>query len=67
MFCKYCGKEISKDSKFCSKCGVIVSNNKTEDGNNFDIKEEDNGNSISCRVCGITIGSFEKKMSQLCN
>lgn len=24
MFCKYCGKEIEKNSKFCSNCGVLI-------------------------------------------
>ena len=28
MFCEYCGKEISNDSRFCPHCGASIGNNE---------------------------------------
>ena len=39
MFCKKCGNEIDKDSKFCEKCGAAVSEETTKNNNQtFHIK-----------------------------
>lgn len=29
MYCKYCGKEIADDSKFCSNCGKALNGQKS--------------------------------------
>ena len=29
MYCKYCGKEIADDSKFCSNCGKALNGSLT--------------------------------------
>ena len=29
MYCKYCGKEIAADSKFCSNCGKALNGQKS--------------------------------------
>lgn len=29
MYCKYCGKEIADDSKFCSNCGEALNGQKS--------------------------------------
>lgn len=30
MYCKYCGKEIDKDSKFCAECGKAIEDNSKD-------------------------------------
>ena len=32
MFCKYCGKQIAEDVKFCPECGKSLKMSSTEDG-----------------------------------
>lgn len=34
MFCKYCGKELPDDAKFCPECGTSVDVVATEQGSN---------------------------------
>lgn len=40
MFCKFCGKQIEDNSKFCPECGKNLisgtNNHQTQDSNNFD-------------------------------
>lgn len=57
MFCRYCGKEISDDSKFCNYCGKNLqtdsSQTKVEEKNENTI----NDNEISTNSgCGKSIG-----------
>ena len=39
MFCKYCGKEISNDSKFCRYCGKALEQNSQQETEIKNIKE----------------------------
>lgn len=52
MFCKFCGKEISEDSKFCPFCGKklieeTVDNNQTETTYETNNSEKPNSNTNS--------------------
>lgn len=59
MFCRYCGKEISENAKFCSECGMDQSVNQAVKtiklkcehcGATMDVKE--GSNVVYCSYCG---------------
>ena len=40
MFCKYCGNEVSENTKFCTKCGkMIISEPLQSRVNTFEVNE----------------------------
>lgn len=45
MFCKYCGNEVSENTKFCTKCGKMIiseplqSKVNTFEVNTFEVNE----------------------------
>lgn len=40
MFCKYCGNEVSENTKFCTKCGkMIISEPLKSKVNTFEVNE----------------------------
>ncbi len=54
MFCRNCGKEVPKDSKFCSSCGQLqeVAIEKPI------VKEEKDNNRLANILCSISLGLY---------
>lgn len=53
MFCKYCGKEISDDAKFCSSCGKTLNDIILNEKNDHIVASKSHGLSITSFILGI--------------
>ena len=40
MYCKYCGNQLSENSKFCTQCGSLVEENTLNNQTNEQINEQ---------------------------
>lgn len=55
MFCKYCGKELADNVKFCSKCGRKLSSELNSAEQNIDealVETTENKGKKFCKYCG---------------
>lgn len=63
--CSNCGNEVSKDAKFCSKCGCDISEQQKMRGDKVEKEEKEEKNTVNkCSSCGNEISEDTKFCSK---